>query len=42
MCGAKANVRFTPNSDCESDFSQKSMSALTPKADVCGALADVR
>ena len=31
LCGAKANVRFTPNSDCESDFSQKSMSALTPK-----------
>jgi hypothetical protein len=35
-------VRSIPNSDCESDFSQKPMSALPPKADICGALVDVR
>jgi len=38
---AKRHVRFAPNSDHESDFSQKPMSALSPKADMCGALADV-
>jgi hypothetical protein len=31
MCIGKNHVRFPPNSDRESDFSQKSMSALTPK-----------
>jgi len=40
-CGAKRGVRFAPNSDSESDFSQKRMSALTPKADVCSALVYV-
>jgi hypothetical protein len=30
-----------PDSDHESDFSQKPMSALTPKRDMCGAVADV-
>ena len=35
-------IRFTPNSDRESGFSQKVMSALPPKADMCGALAHVR
>jgi hypothetical protein len=34
---AKRHVRFTPDSDQESDFSQKPMSALTQKADMCGA-----
>src|SRR5262245_30329137 len=41
MCGAKSDVRFTPNSDRESGFSQKVMSALPPKADMCGAHAHV-
>jgi hypothetical protein len=40
MCSAKRDVRFTPNSDRESGFSP--LSALPPKADMCGALADVR
>ena len=38
---AKRHVRFTPDSDHESDFSQKPMSALTPKAEVCSALVYV-
>ena len=38
----QADVRFTPNSDRESGFPQKAMSALPPKADMCGALAHVR
>jgi hypothetical protein len=42
ICSAKRDVRFTPNSDHESDFSQKPMSALPPKADVCSALVYVR
>src|SRR5262245_29912706 len=41
MCVAKRNVRFTPNSDRKSRHPQKVMSALPPKADMCGALADV-
>jgi hypothetical protein len=41
MCAAKSHVRFTPNSDRESGPSQKAMSALHPKADMCSALADV-
>jgi CRISPR/Cas system CSM-associated protein Csm3 (group 7 of RAMP superfamily) len=41
MCNAIGHVRFTPNSDRESGFSQRVMSALPPKADMCGALADV-
>src|SRR5215831_2452506 len=36
------DVRFTLNSDRESEFSQRVMSALPPKADVCGALSHVR
>jgi len=35
----KSYVRFTPNS--ESEIPQTAMSALAPKADMCGALADV-
>jgi hypothetical protein len=31
-----------PNSDRESGSSQKVLSALPPKADVCGATSDVR
>jgi hypothetical protein len=33
---------FTPNSDRESRFPRKVMSALPPKADMCSAVADVR
>jgi hypothetical protein len=42
ICGATAHVRFTPNSDRESGFSQKVMSALPSKADMCSATRDVR
>jgi hypothetical protein len=42
ICAAKSDVRFTPNSDCESVFPHKVMSALPPKADMCGAARDVR
>src|SRR5262245_7598007 len=42
MCVAKSDVRFTPDSDRESEFSQKGMSALPPKADMCSANTDVR
>jgi hypothetical protein len=41
MCGARRHVRFTPNSDRESEIPQKAMCALAPKADMCGALAYV-
>jgi hypothetical protein len=37
----QSDVRFTPNSDRESDFPQTVMSALPPKADMCSALAHV-
>ena len=42
ICSATADVRFTLNSDRESGFLQKAMSALPPKADMCGALGHVR
>ena len=42
ICAAKSDVGFTPNSDRESGFPQKVMSALTPKADMCDANKDVR
>src|SRR5262245_29037778 len=42
MCGAKSDVRFTPNSDRDSGLPQTVMSALPLKADICGAKADVR
>jgi hypothetical protein len=42
ICSAKGHVRFTPNSDRESEFPQTVMSALLPKADMCGAARDVR
>src|SRR5262249_5915855 len=42
MCVAKSDVRFTPNSDHESGHPQKVMSALPPRADMCGATAHVR
>ena len=38
----QADVRFTLNSDRESGSPQRRMSALPPKADMCGALAHVR
>jgi hypothetical protein len=41
MCAAKRHVRFTPNSDRKSEFPQTVMSALPPKADMCGATRDV-
>src|SRR5215471_4560279 len=41
MCSANRRVRFSSNSDPESEFPQKAMSALPPKADICSALADV-
>src|SRR5262249_14890753 len=42
ICLAPAHVRFTPNCDRESGLLQTVMSALPPKADVCGATRDVR
>ena len=36
-----AHVHFTPDSDHESGFPQKVMSALPPKADACGAVGNV-
>src|SRR5262249_9578190 len=42
MCVAKRHVRFTPNSDRESEIPQKAMSALPPKADMCSAVVHVR
>jgi len=42
VCAAKSDVHFIPNSDRESGFSRKAVSALPPKADICSALADVR
>ena len=42
ICGAKSDVRFTPNSDHESGHRKPPMSGLPPKADICGALVDVR
>jgi hypothetical protein len=42
ICSAKGHVRFAPNSDRESGFPQTVMSALTPKADMCGATGDDR
>ena len=39
---AKRHVLFTPNSDRESEFSHKVMSALPSKADMCGATRVVR
>jgi hypothetical protein len=37
----QVDVRFTPNSDHESGIPAKAMSALPPKADMCGATRDV-
>ena len=42
ICAATSHVRFTPNSDRESEIPRKAMSALPPKADMCGATRDVR
>ena len=41
MCGAKSDVRFTPNSDQKSRHAEMVMSALPPKADMCSAASDV-
>jgi hypothetical protein len=42
ICSAKGHVRFTPNSDRKSGFPHKVISALPPKADMCGAARQVR
>src|SRR4030095_11457118 len=42
ICSAIADVGFPPNSDRKSGLPQKVMSALPPKADMCGAARDVR
>jgi hypothetical protein len=42
MCAAITDVRFTPNSDRKSEIPQKAMTALHPKADMCGATRHVR
>jgi hypothetical protein len=34
MCSASTHVRFTPNNDSESEFPQRALSALPPKADI--------
>src|SRR5262249_35276394 len=39
ICNANRHVRFSPNSDGESEFPQKVMSALPPKADMCRTCA---
>ena len=39
--GAPTHVRFTPDSDRKSEFPQKAVSALPPKADMCSATNDV-
>src|SRR5262245_30948870 len=41
LCAAKRHVRHNPNSDRESRHPQTILSALTPKADMCGAKANV-
>jgi hypothetical protein len=41
MCAAKRYVRFTPNSDRESGFPQRAMSALPPKADIAALFNDL-
>ena len=42
ICAAIRRVRFTPNSDRESEFPHEVMSALPPKADMCSAVPHVR
>ena len=42
ICAATSHVRFTPNSDRESEIPQKARSALPPKGCMCSALGDVR
>src|SRR4029453_4464975 len=42
ICSATRHVRFTPNSDRESEIPHKVVSALPSKADMCGATREVR
>jgi hypothetical protein len=42
VAALKEHVRFTPNSDHNSGLAQNAMAALGLKADIGGALADVR
>jgi hypothetical protein len=41
MCSARADFRFTPESDRESGHPQTTMSALPLKADMCSAVGHV-
>jgi len=41
ICGAKGNIRFTPNNDHKNGYPQPVMSASPLKADMCSARADV-
>jgi hypothetical protein len=41
ICAATSDVRFTPNSDRESEIPHKVISALPPKVDMCSALVHV-
>jgi len=42
MCAAKSDVRFTPESDRESGHAANvHLSALPPKADLCGVTTNV-
>jgi hypothetical protein len=42
MCSAIRHVRFTRDNDLESEFPHMVMSALPPKANMCGATTNVR
>jgi hypothetical protein len=42
ICSAPTHVRFTPNSDRESGFPRKVMSALPPKADMSAFKWNIR
>jgi len=42
ICAAKSDVGFTPDSNRKSGFSERVMSALPPKADICSAQRHVR
>jgi hypothetical protein len=42
MCAAKGHVRFSPIATAKADMPQMVMSALPLKADMCGAVTNVR
>jgi hypothetical protein len=41
MCGATSDVRFTPDSSLKSRHEPRIISAIPPKADMCGAKPNV-